>query len=237
MTRLREADHRKILDVLWAVGEADQADPVSESGLQALRELVPCDVVSFHRTAVDGKRTISHVGEPLGPMTDELRAVHRRYDHQDPLRPSRSARTLTDCLSRRAYQRLELYQLVDRPLGIDYMMRLWISPFGPNSARVEFDRSDRDFSQRDRSVLDVLRPHLEQRCKRLLRHDSPPNCPTVTPRQNEVMELVARGLTNGEIATALGISTETVRKHLENVYRSLGVHTRTGAVDVLAARP
>jgi DNA-binding CsgD family transcriptional regulator len=58
----------------------------------------------------------------------------------------------------------------------------------------------------------------------------------VTPREREVISHVARGLTNGEVARLLGISSETVRKHLENAYEKLGVHTRTAAVAALYAR-
>jgi DNA-binding CsgD family transcriptional regulator len=52
----------------------------------------------------------------------------------------------------------------------------------------------------------------------------------LTRREREVLEHVAAGRTNGEVAWLLGISPETVRKHLENSYEKLGVHTRTGAV-------
>jgi DNA-binding CsgD family transcriptional regulator len=52
----------------------------------------------------------------------------------------------------------------------------------------------------------------------------------LTAREREVVAHVAEGRTNSEIAFLLGISAETVRKHLENAYEKLGVHTRTGAV-------
>lgn len=52
----------------------------------------------------------------------------------------------------------------------------------------------------------------------------------LSPRQREILELVAAGKTNAEIARLLWISPGTVRKHLENAYERLGVHTRTGAV-------
>lgn len=44
-----------------------------------------------------------------------------------------------------------------------------------------------------------------------------------------MLGLVARGQTNGEIARALWLSPGTVRKHLENAFAKLGVHTRTAA--------
>jgi DNA-binding CsgD family transcriptional regulator len=42
--------------------------------------------------------------------------------------------------------------------------------------------------------------------------------------------LVAEGLTNAQIAERLWISPGTVRRHLQNVFAKLGVHTRTAAV-------
>ena len=52
----------------------------------------------------------------------------------------------------------------------------------------------------------------------------------LTPREQEVIALVADGLRNSEIAERLWVSPATVRKHLENIYDKLGVHTRTAAV-------
>ncbi len=46
----------------------------------------------------------------------------------------------------------------------------------------------------------------------------------------EVLAWVARGRTNGEIASALSLSAHTVRKHLENAFERLGVHSRAAAI-------
>ena len=51
----------------------------------------------------------------------------------------------------------------------------------------------------------------------------------LTHREQEVLELMAAGLTNREIAEELVISPGTVKKHAGNVYGKLGVHSRTGA--------
>jgi DNA-binding CsgD family transcriptional regulator len=53
--------------------------------------------------------------------------------------------------------------------------------------------------------------------------------PQLTPREREILDLVAEGRTNAEIAEALWVSSGTVRRHLKNVFAELGVHTRTAA--------
>lgn len=52
----------------------------------------------------------------------------------------------------------------------------------------------------------------------------------LTPREKETLELLAKGRLYKEIAGELGISQETVRYHLHNIYRKLHVGTRTEAV-------
>jgi LuxR family transcriptional regulator, maltose regulon positive regulatory protein len=52
----------------------------------------------------------------------------------------------------------------------------------------------------------------------------------LTAREQEILELLAAGLTNRQIAAQLVISPETVKKHTGNIYGKLGVSNRTGAV-------
>ncbi len=51
----------------------------------------------------------------------------------------------------------------------------------------------------------------------------------LTRREREVLELVAQGLSNKEIARALVITTNTVKRHLKSIFEKLGVHTRAAA--------
>ena len=52
----------------------------------------------------------------------------------------------------------------------------------------------------------------------------------LTRAETKVVELACRGLTNPEIAARLGVSTRTVQSHLYNVFKKLGVATRSGLV-------
>jgi DNA-binding NarL/FixJ family response regulator len=52
----------------------------------------------------------------------------------------------------------------------------------------------------------------------------------LSPRENEILELVSRGLTNREIAGVLSLSKFTVECHIRNVYKKLAVRSRTQAV-------
>lgn len=52
----------------------------------------------------------------------------------------------------------------------------------------------------------------------------------LTTREREVVQAMATGATNREIAAMLCVSAPTVKKHLEHVYSKLGVHSRNAAV-------
>ncbi|HEY6276865.1 MAG TPA: LuxR C-terminal-related transcriptional regulator [Streptosporangiaceae bacterium] len=85
-----------------------------------------------------------------------------------------------------------------------------------------------DFDERDRLLLALLRPHLNELYQelQLRRRD----VPALTTRQQQLLQLVARGYGNSEIARELVVSTATVRKHLENIFQRLYVTSRTAAV-------
>ena len=62
------------------------------------------------------------------------------------------------------------------------------------------------------------------------------NDPTLTTRELEVIQLVAAGLRNKEIAARLSIGEDTVKMHVRHVMEKLDVHDRTHAVMVAVRR-
>lgn len=91
----------------------------------------------------------------------------------------------------------------------------------------------------------VLRHQLVQ-----LQHGIPPLSPTIarrimehfqrtgpvaaagddlTPREQDVLTMVAKGLRNGEVASTLGLAESTIATHIKSIYRKLGISSRAEA--------
>ena len=59
----------------------------------------------------------------------------------------------------------------------------------------------------------------------------PPELAVLTPREKEILDLLAKGYLYKEIAAELFISIETVKRHIHNIYEKLHVQTRTEALN------
>lgn len=77
--------------------------------------------------------------------------------------------------------------------------------------------------------IGTLRDIIRRISRREWVHVSAPDDP-LTPQQRKILHLMVVGLTNREIADRLYLSRETVRVHVKNIYRRLGVTNRDKAV-------
>jgi RNA polymerase sigma factor (sigma-70 family) len=67
-------------------------------------------------------------------------------------------------------------------------------------------------------------------------HQSQSELSVLTEREREVLDLLAQGLTNKEIAEKLVITTNTVKRHLKAIFEKLDVHTRSAATAKVIGR-
>lgn len=308
--------------------------PFAGEFLTQLGRLVQADWISYVEAAGMTPETITvSLDRPGDEALDSLLdwpAIQPLQDAEDPLilhfrEGGFDAVKRSDFHSRRELDRTRLYHLMLEPCGLEYSLGVRLrSPPSSGFKVFSFDRSARDFSERDRAIVDLLNPHLAQlyrasEARRRLQaalalHESSgaavvlleaddrvgfastaarelldryfgekgvglpdslaswlrerrrvttvkqlridtrdralvvelvddallleeqQSMPRLTAREQEILDLVAEGKTNPEIAERLWVSRGTVWKHLDNVYAKLGVHTRTAAAAFVRER-
>ena len=120
-------------------------------------------------------------------------------------------------------------------------MAFWHEPV--NRFKAVYKTANEHYDQFNVSCLTVFEPGGEEMLLHLCRPDldnqvnhvknSTSNSARVeelTPREIQVMTLLAEGITTREIASTLFISASTVRNHIQNILHKLDVHTRLEAV-------
>jgi DNA-binding CsgD family transcriptional regulator/pimeloyl-ACP methyl ester carboxylesterase len=84
------------------------------------------------------------------------------------------------------------------------------------------------FADADQAV-EAIQSFLRALSSPDLRDGGDPFAASLTPRETEVLGLIARGLTSKEISQQLSLSVRTVGRHITNIYGKLGVRTRAEA--------
>jgi DNA-binding CsgD family transcriptional regulator len=210
------------------------ADALPMAALALVERLVPCDMVSHNAIDLELGRATIHTTGPL-PDADTI-GVFAAHAAENPLVAYQDATgelsplRLSDFLTARQFRRRPIYNLVYRELGVEFQLAFGAGGDPRQVVGIALNRGHRDFSDRDIDVLALLRPLLGRIRATVGVDDARQGvAERLTPRQREVMALVARGGTNAQIANRLQISEKTVGKHLEHVYEALGVGNRTTA--------
>lgn len=217
----------------------DRGEEVPQALLEGLSEVVPGRCVCFHDLEPRTQRSLAfQSSDPVLPhdWSDSRwrRTFWRLYPQMAPLRylsdrPMHDdVVTLSDFISDRRLRHTALYQEYLRPRGNRYAMVVPLPALPGRVRGFTFFRWDRDFTEGDRALLTLLRPHLHAAYQ--ARQRSRTGVPDLTARQWQVLHCVAEGQSTAQIATAMCVSTSTVRKHLENIYERLDVTSRAAAV-------
>ena len=241
MQRLEATEERRIGRFVAEAAGIEDDQPFPSAFLAALRRLVPCDFVAFNELDRTRERHLGYVANPHdvaaafdAPITYwQARADHPLCHYHESTGDWRAYR-LSDFVTLRDLRRTRLYDEWVRPAGQAHLITVGLdAPLSHTKVFLLHRPSGPDFDERDCVVLDALRLYF---AGRYVLSQTPRRAPDgaeelemLTAREREVLRLVADGLTNAAIAERLWISPGTVRRHLENVYSKLGVHTRTAA--------
>jgi DNA-binding CsgD family transcriptional regulator len=328
----------RLVETIGRISEFGDLDSFRAGIGPEIRRLVACDIASYNEIHSATGEAFSLL-DPGDAFTNAATEAFGRFMGQNPLvayeqiNNDGRAVKFSDFISRRELHRLELYEFVYRELETEYQMAIALPASNGAIIGLALNRTKRDFSESDRELLDLLRPHaaaahrrLTERAQilraltehehkgrsgvlllegeslsyatdgaialipdlaagrlptvvrgwaldplarrtdltlhsawgRLTAHFVPHHeadrkdaillqlgpastegldeAPELTERQAEILELVALGMSNQQIANATSLSPRTVEKHLERIYRQLGVSSRTEAVAYVKSR-
>jgi DNA-binding CsgD family transcriptional regulator len=235
MPTLARRDLDALLRFVYDASTLDRERPFTPTLLARLHELVPAaEWVAYAEVDWDRRRApyfanqfecfVDDDDDEVSWQLHYQHAVCEYFARTGDLRP----RKMSDLLRPREWRAREFYYLYCRPFQYELDFRL--PPPRGYTRTFRFLSSRRDFGERDRLMLELLGPHLQRIDETFVGRRRISASLPLTRREREILGWVERGKRNAEIAQILWISPETVRKHLENAYEKLGVHTRTAAV-------
>lgn len=236
MGRLSEADLRAVFGFLGTARHGGAGDPIPQATLVSLRALLDADHADYFELRRSDRGVIGMAQSHEDPSVPGSEEAMHRFGDQNPLNwrrwgPADGAMLLSTRIRRRDFERTGFYDGFMRPNRLRDMLKVWLWSSAESAACIQLSRRDGDFSRRDQDVLGVLHHHLAAMRERALERE-PSRRPVagLTMREAEILTWAARGATDTQIATRLGIAVATVRKHLEHAYATLGVHSRAEAV-------
>lgn len=234
-----------------ALAELDDPAGFPAVVLPGLAQLVGCEVLTYNEIGLVAPE-VRYLDYPVGTLDEASREVFAAHVHEHPLvnhyRRTRDVRPvkMSDFVSRRQFHSLGLYTEFFGKIPVEYQLGAAVLEPGQRLIAVAFNRARKDFSETDRDLVTALQSPLSaamrritaRRDARLARNAAIATCDgtepeghaDLTPREMRTLELVAKGYTNTAIAHTLDISPRTVAKHLEHIYRKLGVQNRAAAI-------
>jgi DNA-binding NarL/FixJ family response regulator len=251
---VNDAQLRQSLDLVGEVADAPTAEEFTRRASDGLARLIPAQGISFNEWDFEEHRlTGFHERSGYRPELDYLTELWPQCDwlvRQAPRERIWRVETMSDYTPIKKLKRRDVYDCVYKPIHIDNFLAITVTASKNRRGVLLLDRDRGEFTDDERAIGQLLIPplarlfrsirarerlagrvrDLERAVRGVPRRDAwPDGIGELTQRELEVLEHVAAGRTDREIATLLFVSVRTVQKHLEHVYEKLGVRTRTAA--------
>jgi DNA-binding CsgD family transcriptional regulator len=142
-------------------------DDLPQRLLAVARCVLPSDGNAYNEVNPKLARAIGVMDNPDWKMENLVEPLEAHM-HEHPIinycQQTRdgSARKISDFLSQTEFHRTGLFNELYRPLGIGYQMAISLPTPGDEIIAVVVNRCGKDFSEEDRAVLNLLRPHMAQ---------------------------------------------------------------------------
>lgn len=167
MEQMTQRDLEAFLSFLRAIYGHLDLKSFATGVVSTLPSVIPSELTSYSEVN-PRKRIATWVMEPVPSDFPELAQAFERHVREQPrIHPHGQTREgeelrVSDFLARSRFQRLRLYDQVHRMIGAEYQMTTDLPTTPPLEIGISLNRSDMSFSERERLLLDMLRPQLAQ---------------------------------------------------------------------------
>jgi DNA-binding CsgD family transcriptional regulator len=161
MDRLGARDLRTVLEVAGELGAVRDPGEFNANLLAQLHRLVPFDLASCNEISLSTGQAVVTASTPVIDIPSGDEEILGTYAQQNPLIAAADPRLVlkfSDFLSPRQLHRLDLYDLIYQRLRVEHQIAFLLASPMPRVVGVALSRVRRDFSERDRSVLEAIRP-------------------------------------------------------------------------------
>lgn len=221
---------------------SDDAEHLFSNAVERLKDLI---VFKYSMTSFSSNfdRKIDSFNYESADMDEkDIREYVQYYEKMDfcvwyNSQPLRAVYRSSDMITKQGLEDSVIYQEWMRPLGIYYSLFATCFANGINYGVVSFMRSyeSGDFTDEEVQLLSIVNDHLSQRLAQLypsgigrVAFDASLNSfratYRLTTREFEIIQCLRRGMERHEIAERFSISNNTLKKHLSNIYKKLGVN-------------
>ena len=246
MRNLVDVPVRVAQELSWQVSVIEDRDQLEAALLQSLVSVFQADYCGWSDHAMQRADRVRMRIYPYQPSHDSVVAalakqvtresvvgnpvMNHYFDRRNSSQPVR----VSDLVSDRMLRKTAGYNETFRALGCDYQIAVLTRRVEPgNASAYALARSRSEFSDEALATAHAVQPVLValQAAARVGPADAAAAAEhRLTPRELDILRLVAAGMTADAIGHIRRISPRTVRKHLEHTYAKLGHHDRLSAV-------
>lgn len=172
MATISERDYERVLSLVARLHACDDLETFSRAVVTELARLIGADQTTFNYLALTVPKVVT-VADFEPPNHHEQQRTFSRYMGGHPVLQhylrtgDGSAHLISDFQSEREYHALPLYREFYHHIGYEDQLTCMLFPPGSEMIGLALGRGRRSFTERDRRVLELLRPHIAQAYRRV----------------------------------------------------------------------
>lgn len=251
MTTLNENDWNFLNDLIFKIHSTANLDEMRHQFMHLIQILIPCDKLTFF---LSDSEHFMYAPIQIG-LSEERMQAYMDYLWKEDYKKwifmtgQNKAYRMTDFYDSNDRERQEYYKKAYIPYNIHYEAVLSLAYNGRFVGVVSLyrPRTMTDFTDREIYILEILKKHLAFRLYRELNAEA--SYPDIrynrkaealssrfhlTPRETEVLRLIAQGTQNACICENLFISASTLKKHTNSIYKKLHVNSKIELLNLIS---